>query len=66
MAEPLGPVIIEGLALVSDGFVGGHVAAQSGIGLNTFGFIWGGADIYEECAACADDITTSWGDCDCD
>lgn len=60
MAEAIGPVENDGLALMSYGFVGEILAVNDGIGLMTSGFLWSTSSIWEDCSACADDATTVW------
>jgi len=64
MADPVGPIEIDGLALDTFGFVGEYVAATEGLGLNTFGFLWPTNGIWVECAQCADGIATVWTECE--
>jgi len=45
MASPVGSVRLDGQALMSFGFEGGPNTI-SGLGLNTFGFLWPCADIW--------------------
>lgn len=59
---PLQNVIIVGMALNDFGFVA--FDTLSGVGLNTFGFLWDGADIWTDCNICNEDITTIWSSSD--
>lgn len=60
MAEAIGPVENDGLALNTFGFVGEYAEVNDGIGLMTSGFLWSTSSIWEDCSACADDATTIW------
>lgn len=54
-------VRIEGQALETFGFTANQTI--SGVGLNTFGFLWAAEDIWTDCDG---SITTTWTDCtDC-
>ncbi len=64
MADPLGPIIVDPLAVITVGFVGTYNAALSGVGLNTFGFLWPENAVYIDCADCATVDDTVWQDCD--
>lgn len=57
MAAPI-DVKIVGNALNSFGLTGEDTI--SGVGLNTFGFLWPKADIW---TTCEDVITTTWTEC---
>lgn len=60
MAAPVENIIIEGMALNDFGFVA--FDTLSGIGLNSFGFLWDGSEIWTDCTFCDDTITTLWTD----
>lgn len=61
-ASPVGPVKLVGNALNSFGFTGENTI--SGLGLNTFGFLWPSADIWTPCCVA---VQTSWTVCEiCD
>jgi len=55
MANPI-DVVIKGTALESFGFTAEKTI--SGVGLNTFGFLWPCPDIW---GPAVDGVTTSWG-----
>lgn len=58
MANPV-DARLDGQALMSFGFVGGPDAI-SGVGLNTFGFLWPCADIWTPISEAS---STTWTDC---
>lgn len=64
MASPVGDVRVDGLALISFGFVGDYVAATEGLGLVTYGFLWPINGVWVECAHCPDSIETTWIECE--
>lgn len=64
MADPCGPVIIDGLAVLTFGFVGTYNEALAGLGLNTFGFLWPENAIWVECSSCDDQVVTVWEECE--
>ena len=64
MADPLGPIIVDPLAVITFGFIGTYNAALAGVGLNTFGFLWPENAVFVECANCSDAVETTWIDCE--
>lgn len=58
MAGPGFDVLIEGQALNSFGLTAFDTI--EGLGLNTFGFLWPTTGIWTDCAACNDNVTTTW------
>jgi len=64
MAQPL-DVEIDGLALLTYGFVGEDEAALEGLGLNTFGFLWPVNGIWTSCICVDESVETTWTECDC-
>lgn len=60
MSQPL-DVTIKGMALEDFGFIA--EGAISGVGLNTFGFLWPCNEIWAPCDA---PITTTWVSCGAD
>lgn len=60
MAVPVENIIVEGMALNDFGFVA--FDTLSGLGLNTFGFLWDATDIWTDCNLCNEDTVTVWVD----